>query len=196
LLVASLFTLLPVNPAFASSCGTELLFGVVLNGETVSEGTIFIQSGGGYLLPASEAAAWRFKVPAAGGTICGGKRYVSLDELGVVSARVNQENQALVVEAPASAFEKTVIESGMTTPPPPQRGSGLLLNYDLTVDRGSGTPVSYGGLAEAALFRPEGIFDTSFVGLTTEGREKRLVRLETSWFRGDSNRIMTYPPGG
>jgi outer membrane usher protein len=197
LLVALLFPLLLLvgKRAFASSCGSELLFGVVLNGETVSEGTIFIETAGGYLLPASEAAEWRFKIPAAGGTICGGKRYVSLVELGVVSAQVNQENQALVIQAPASSFEKTVIESGMTAPPPPQRGSGLLLNYDLTVDRGSGTPVSYGGLAQAALFRREGIFDTSFVGVATEGKEKRLVRLETSWFRDDSNRIMTYRLG-
>jgi outer membrane usher protein len=162
----------------------ELWLATSINGQQSDDAALFLRtSAGSVLAPAAQLAAWRLPAPAQVAVSHEGDRYIPLDALPGVSYRIDEEKQALVVDAPARLFEPVTLslagKDAASTPPPPPWGG--FLNYDFVgSDNDSHTMVS--GLLEASIFGPAGAGMTHYlVRHDNQGEQTRGIRLDSTW---------------
>src|SRR5438034_11517812 len=94
---------LPATPAATIE---ELWLATSINGQQSDDAALFLRTSAGRVLaPAAQLTAWRLPAPAQVAVPHAGDQYIPLDALPGVSYRIDEEKQALVVDAPARLFE-------------------------------------------------------------------------------------------
>jgi outer membrane usher protein len=160
----------------------ELLLAVSINGQKATQGTLITRSGaqGKLLVRREDLLRWRLNVPAMGAVSWGGEILYPLDALTGLTYRVDEPQQALLIEAPAELFATTRVAGtqGILTHPTPSPLGGFI-NYDVFAtsdDIRSAT----NALAELGLFNGWGVGTSNFLRRDLPDGERH-VRLETTW---------------
>ena len=173
----------------------EVVVELRLNDQADSTTLVVRRDGDGTLLLRPEDfAALRLRTPARGAVLVNGERYYRLGaEMG---ARVvfDAGTQSGQVTLPPNAFLPTQRDSptpaaARPLPSPP----GGFVNYDLSLERGSGYGAG-GGFLEWGVFGGPGVVTGTMVG-RHEPEERSIVRLDTTWTRDFPDRLATLRVG-
>lgn len=134
------------------------------------------------LLPVEAWAAARLAPLAQTHTLSDGRLAYALDTLPSATYRLNRQNMSLEIEAPANAFVgSTLVLQGALATPPPRPQPGVLLNYDLSLQRGmGGGPLSGGVALEVVAFSQLGSWVSSAL-VRTDGTQRTAERLDSFW---------------
>jgi outer membrane usher protein len=169
------------QPTDASTAAEEMWLAVTLNGQP-SEATVLVlgEPKGHLWVRGTELESWRLPVPRAGGRSYLGEAYYPLDALAGLTYRVDEPNQALVIEAPARLFDRVRI-AGTTRDyvPVPSPPLGGFFNYD-TVVMNSDRTFGASALLEASVFGSAGAAVTRVIERYQDG-STRSVRLDSTW---------------
>lgn len=151
---------------------------------------------GALLLPAEAWAEARLAPLAQGRSLSDGTPAYALDAVASATYRINRQRLSLEINAPASAFVgSTLALQGAQAEPPPRPQPGVLLNYDLSVARGSGGgPLTSGALLEAVAFSRFGNLVSSALVLD-DGVRRSATRLDTFWRYDLPQRLQTLVVG-
>lgn len=158
----------------------EMLLAVVINGQKTTQGTLIARIGDDLWVRRDDLAQWRLTIPTGAAFSWNGDSLYPLRVLSGLSYRVDEAQQLLLIEAPASLFSLTRIEGkrGVLTTPMPAPLGGFF-NYDVFAtsdERRSAT----NALAEVGMFNGFGVVTSNFVRRDLlDGA--RVVRLDTTW---------------
>lgn len=157
---------------------------VRVNGVPMPEPAPLMRGNGGALYARVEdLQRWRIEAPQRMPLVVKGTRYVALDAVPGLNYEVDETTQSVRMEASASTFSPTVIESRTRAFAQADAASGGWLNYDLQQRFGS-RGGRFDGLLEIGAFNGFGFGTSSFLVRRADG-EDRVVRLETAWTRDD-----------
>lgn len=158
----------------------ELLLAVSINGHQTTQGTLVTRAQGSLWVRSEDLLRWRLHVPATGAVSLGGELLYPLDAFTGLSYRVDEPQQALLIDAPADLFSLTRVagtQGVLTDPTPPPLGG--FFNYDVFVTSDE-VRTATNALAEIGMFNGWGVGTSNFIHRDLpEG--KRVVRLETTW---------------
>lgn len=137
---------------------------------------------GALLLPADAWAEARLAVPLQARMLSDGRLAYALDAVPGTTYRLSRPTLSLEITAPASAFVgATLALRGAPAALPPRPAPGLLLNYDLSAERGAGGGRLTGGAAlEAVAFSRLGNVVASAL-VRDDGKQRTAERLDTYW---------------
>ncbi|MFM1990578.1 MAG: hypothetical protein RJA99_3535 [Pseudomonadota bacterium] len=176
-----------------------VLYEVTVNGELIGAARLVRLPGDRLLARRDDLIAWRFRLPAGlEPQSVLGEPHLPLETIDGLTIRVDPVAQALVLDAPPTAFTTTEVQAmampvARAVPPAP----GLFLNYDLFHSRTTAAelvPATHSTSAqlEFGLFGPAGIGTAGFL-LQAQGdaQQSRQVRLDTSWTIDQPDRMRT-----
>jgi outer membrane usher protein len=167
----------PAKPLAPAECWLA----VRLNGEDFQDAALFLRLPDGHLLaPASQLRSWRLRAPAHAAVSYQGEQYAALDALPGLSYQVDEDNQILIINAPANLFDHTTLK-GMgrdyvSVPPSPFGG---YLNYDWVAANAAGH-TSISGSLEASVFGPAGAGVVSYLEKHYD-QQTQSIRLDSTW---------------
>jgi len=191
-------------PALAAPAGAYPSFVALrLNGESVSDGVLFLRAGEGgtrFFIGVAEARKLRLDLAARSPAVrFDNEDYHPLDGIDGLTYHFDEVGQVLSVNAVAALFDA----QRFSLPPPPlvdatRSGVGAFLTYDV-ISQQSNAPGQRNitsGQAEVGVFTPQGVLTQSLFG-TANGPDRGLLRLDTtftidqprslaSWRFGDS----------
>ncbi|MDR5823178.1 fimbria/pilus outer membrane usher protein [Caballeronia sp. LZ043] len=98
------------------------------------------------------------------------------------------ERQRINLETNDSRRLPAALANTPARPPTAATGTGLVINYDATVQTNS--PTQYGLFSEQRFFYPGGVFDNTGTAYWYEDRH-RYVRLDTSWTHSNTDTLVT-----
>lgn len=159
----------------------ELLLAVSVNGQKPQDTALLLRGKDGRVFARrDDLLHWRLAPPVSGGVSREGALYFPLDALDGVSYRVDEPQQALLIDAAAQAFLSSRVSGSRGVLTVPARSPlGGFLNYDVfTANDAEDT--STNALAEV------GVFNAWGVGVSTFLRQDlpdgtQVVRLGTTW---------------
>ena len=156
-----------------------LLVDLRINSQRLAEVVRAEQWPGGSMLLPVEAWLQARLVPGEARTMSDGTPAYALDALAGATYSVNRQNLSLEITAPATAFLGSQLgQQGMMAAAPPRPDQGVIVNYDLSVQRDAGGPVMGGATLEAIAFGQLGNFVTSTL-VRDDGSKKTAERLDT-----------------
>lgn len=160
----------------------ELLLAVSINGQKITQGTLIARIGaqGHLYVRREDLQRWRLLVPATGALSWDGGILYPLDAFTGLSYRVDEAQQALLIDAPAELFSVTRVagtQGILTNPTPPPLGG--FFNYDVFATSDD-VRTATNALAEIGVFNGWGVGTSNFLRRDLPDG-KRLVRLETTW---------------
>ena len=170
----------------------EVWLAVIVNGQNFDDAALTLSSPDGHIsVCGTDLAKWRLPVPSAGALAHSGERYYPLEAVEGLKYRVDQVQQALIIDAPARLFAGVAIRGsspGYQTPAisPP----GAFLNYDLIAQQ-LAHQVTIGALLQATAFGPWGSGTSSFVKTDAAGAD-HIVRLDTTWTHDDPDSVSSF----
>jgi outer membrane usher protein len=174
-----------------------LLLDVVVNGQRQSEVARAEQwPDGALLLAASTWTDARLAPLAQGRTLSDGSAGYALDAVPGATYRINRQNLSLEINAPATAFVGSTLGlQGEAAAAPTRSQPGVLLNYDVSVQRAAGSgPITGGATLEAVAFTGVGNFVSSAL-VRDDGRTRTFERLDTFWRYDMPERLETLVVG-
>ncbi len=127
----------------------EILLSVQLNGQSVSEGGLFLEGSDGRL--AAQLAlveAWRIRTDAARILTFAGEPYYPLDAIAGATFSLDRNGLALTLEVPPAQFAGSTAAAAPDERLPPVAGSGGFLDYDLLFQAGDEVDQGVSGLVE------------------------------------------------
>jgi outer membrane usher protein len=160
-----------------------LLLDVIVNGQHQPEVARAEQYPDGTLLLGT--TSWndaRLIAPAQCQTLSDGTPGYALNAVSGATYRINRQNLSLDINAPATAFVGSSLGlQGAATTPPARPQPGVLLNYDVSVQRDpNGGPTTSGATLEAVAFTSVGNFISSALA-RDDGKARTFERLDTFW---------------
>ena len=164
----------------------EIWLAVLINDQPTEQATLVLKSPDARLwVSGSDLKKWRLSVPQVAAPLtASGEQFYPLDALVGLRYRIDTQQQALIVTAPARLFDTaeirgSVLQYHTPTASPP----GAYLNYDVVV-QDAASRTTLGGLLQASAFGPWGSGTSSFVKTDVTG-SSRIVRLDTTWVHDD-----------
>ena len=141
----------------------EWLLAVRLNGQTVSQGGLFVELRDGRMaVQLALLEAWRVKTDKAQILTFEGQPYYPLAAIPGASFELDAKGLAITLEIPPDQFA-TFSSAGLENAPPrPVAGTGGFLDYDLLVQAGDGVDTGLGGLLELGGFHGSGNLVSGF----------------------------------
>ena len=166
--------------AVASRALAETFLEVRLNMQPPQNALFLRQADGTLYARKDDLLRWRLRLPPARALMQRGEEFYALRDFAGLRYRVDEESQAVFVEAPASLFQGTELRATGTrfaapTRPPP----GAFLNYDLFLNRIQDNTLR-SGLVELGAFGRPGVGVTSFLAQPSVDHA-RAVRLDSTW---------------
>ncbi len=147
--------------AFSAQAQTPQVVDVWLNGEP--RGTVLLLEVEQRLLVAQEdARSWRLQIGAVPTADFAGRRYLSLEALGVRVERFDRANLRVDLAADASACIASTVRAPGQRYPVSSAGSGGFANYDVLATHGAGA-TGIDGAFEVGAFSPWGVATHQFV---------------------------------
>lgn len=160
----------------------QMLLAIRVNGVPATQWERIVRLCNGQLAASADALQrWRVPVPSVIPIALSGNSYYPLDAVAGVRYVLDQANQELLLDIPAASFLSNSINMAAKEQDDLQVAPGGFFNYDLLMQRTSGSQTS-SGLFEVGGFNGRGVAIGTF--LWQDGRTaRRLARLETSWAR-------------
>ena len=174
------------------------LLSVTLNGvDTGSVVTTLQLPGAGLAISRKDLRAWRIAVPQDSGVLHNGTDYIPLQRIAGLRHTLDAGRQALLLDAPAAAFEGSSIDAlaKRTAPVLSPSSTGSFLNYDIFLERSADTGSNAAGLFEWAVFNSAGSGVATAALRTLPGGTRRLVRLDTQWTHDDPAKMQSWRIG-
>lgn len=173
------------GPAAAAGAAapSEVWLAVSVNDQASDQVTLFLRAAdGGLLIPLTVLQSYRLRTNTLRTVTHSGEQYVRLDDLKGLRYHVDEDNQAVAINAPARLFEDVRLD-GVTSAyvNAPAAPTGGFINYDVTAARTDGGN-TFGGVLEASVFGAYGAAVTSVLG-RSDGRSGNGVRLDSTWTR-------------
>jgi outer membrane usher protein len=138
----------------------------------------------------ADLTRWRLRLPAAAPTLHQGERYFPLAAFAGLAATVDERDQTLTIDAPASLFAATRIDAEADTGPLAERSaSGGFVNYSVLAMRAEGR-TSASSAFEAGAFGAWGVVTSSASAWTSDGTT-HVTRLESAWTYAMPERLAT-----
>jgi outer membrane usher protein len=171
------------KPAAARRKAIEtLLLDVSINGQRLNN-IVFAEQlpGGPLLLPLDAWSAARLAPLAQPAALSDGTPAYPLDDVAGATWNIDRQKMSIDITAPAAAFmaenfdAKTVLKAA-----PARTQPGLMLDYNLSLNRSSGDDISSGALLEAVAFGDFGNLVTS-ARVVSVATGRRAERLDTYW---------------
>jgi outer membrane usher protein len=162
----------------------ESLYSVRVNGDVVSQGSIFLTDGRGRLYARqSELSQWRFPTPASNKVILfNGISYIPLATYAGLVSHIDAGTQEVEITVPVEIFAATVLQLQQPEPLPLTAAqSGYFLNYDFHAAAGAASPSFVNGLFDLGVSERSGASLSSNAFVDTFSRSGRVVRLDTTW---------------
>lgn len=158
----------------------ELLLAVAINGQKTTQGTLVVRIQDRLWVRADDLAQWRLTAPTEGAMSWSGESLYPLHALPGLSYRVDEAQQALLIDAPAKLFAMTRVRGprGVLTTPMHSPLGGFF-NYDVFATSDS-VRTSTNALAEIGMFNGWGVATSNFARRDLPDGA-RVVRLETTW---------------
>lgn len=133
---------------------------------------------------------WRINVPHEEARVLDGQKFYRLNAIPGLYYRIDAKTQTVYLNAPAAAFESSIVDGFFSKSPEPQKTPwGGFLNYDFLGTHATSQSV-VNGLFEAGLFNEWGVGTSSFLYQDIGGPGDQLLRLDTTW-RYDNPKNMT-----
>jgi outer membrane usher protein len=159
----------------------EVWLAIYVNQQDLHETALLLRQKDGPLhARAGDLRRWRLRLPNAQPLFREAQAYYSLNAINGLSYRVDEARQALLIEAPASAFQSTHL-NGLTdnavvpTPSP----LGGFLNYDFFAQYLQGRG-EINSLIELGAFNSFGIVVSNLL-LRDISADPHFIRLDTTW---------------
>nr|WP_242528931.1 fimbria/pilus outer membrane usher protein [Ramlibacter ginsenosidimutans] len=170
------------TPAAGGTQSEHLLVDLTVNGLRQADIAHAEQLPDGRVLVASDNwQATRLVAPGAPVSMSDGTPAFVLDAVPGLHYRVDKQRMSIDVEAPASAFMASTMDTTQAlAAAPPRPPVGALLNYDVTATRPARAPSTAGATLEAVGFGPFGSAVTSALA-SDDGQQRRLTRLDSYW---------------
>lgn len=164
---------------------TEVWLAIRINGIAVAAPARLARlDDGRFFATAGDFARWRLRLPELQPISVKGSDYFPLDAVTGLSYRVDEREQALLLDGRPEAFTVTTVTSRRATFNQPGAASvGGFFNYDLLVNS-QDVRHALDGLLEFGVFNRLGFGTSTFLGHDGEGT-RRLVRLDTTWTRDE-----------
>lgn len=178
----------------AAAAERPLVLELVINGRATGKVGEFIDRDGKIYASPSELHALGFVLPRG---IAPDALPIALASLPNVQATVNEAKQTLVVLVSDAALLPRELHARRTASLAPLSRSeyGALLNYDTSVTF-SGEDVSGGALAEARIFSPHGVLETSaLLSIKPPTGRKNFIRLDTTFTHTQSGKMRRWRVG-
>ena len=141
------------------------------------------------------SSPWRHQMPATGDTD------IALDDAKGVKVNYDSPAQQLKINVPVGTFPEQTLDLREKRPfYPPQAGLGMLVNYDVYVQRNQQAGSTANAWSELRLFSPygtlanTGLYRHDFSNTLSES-QTGYVRYDTRWHYSDEIRILTYEAG-
>lgn len=138
---------------------------------------------------------WRHQMPASGDA------EIALDDAKDVKVNYDSPAQQLRINVPVDSLPEQTLDLKEKRPfYPPQAGLGMLVNYDIYVQKNRQTGSNTNAWSELRLFSPygtlanTGIYRHDFSDNLSES-QSGYVRYDTRWHYSDEVRILTYEAG-
>jgi outer membrane usher protein len=169
-----------------------LLLDITINDQRL--GTIVLAEqlpGGPLLLPVDAWSAARLAPLAQLVTLSDGTPAYPLDGVAGATWNIDRQKMSMDITAPAAAFTAESFDATKSLQAaPPRSQPGLMLDYNLSLNRGSNNDISSGALLEAVAFGGFGnLVSSALVIQDASGR--RADRLDTYWRYDLPNRMET-----
>jgi outer membrane usher protein len=166
-----------VDGAAATSPGALTLLGVTLNRRVLDGDTILAVRDGQSLVPVEDLKRWRLRLGPAATIDIDGQAFAPLSAVPGLEFQVDAEKQILVLTAEPDAFEASAITYQPRFLPPTEAARTAYLNYDLSVERSDGRPITAAFIETGASDARGMIANTMTIGNALNGHGA--VRLDT-----------------
>lgn len=162
----------------------EWLLSVILNGQPVSEGALFLRGPEGrFAARVLDLRAWRVKLDEAAIITLNGEPFYPLDALPGLDQRFDESTLTIELSLPADQFEASAIARGRPSYLAPSAGSGAYFDYDVLYLAGGGVRERLDALLELGAFNQTGVLVTNFRAGDVIDDEREFVRLDTTMIR-------------
>ena len=183
LLLLAMLTLTP-SAALAEDTALaldEVFLAVLINQQP--QGVVFLLRSDDRLFAGSnDLRRWRLHLPDTAPLTRDGEDFYALDALAGLSYRFDESSQALMVQAPPSLFDTTLLKGAVTDFSAPTPASpGGFLNYDVSANHAQGRTTT-SGLLELGGFGGRGAGQTRILARDLTG-DASAIRLDTTWTR-------------
>ena len=167
-------------PCGQASAEEHALLGIMIDGRDTRQVQSFVLRDG---QPYTTRAAWR-ALGLRGGPDAGSADIVGIAQWPGVHAQLDLERRTLALELPPDPAALTLLDRAAPgLAPALDQGSGAMLNYDLSHERGGGGRARTAGLLEARWFNNGSTVELS--ALVSDQPGARARRLETAYTRAD-----------
>jgi len=195
----SLAAVLPARAnevAFSAPPGFAVaVLAVTLNRQAQREPIVALRDArGAVFVAAADLAQWRLRMPDAVAVVHLGESFYPLTALPGLVANVRENEQALIIEAPAALFPQSPIDVGAAPGPVPRRSTGGgFLNYNVLASHDSGA-TSRAAALELGAFGGWGVVTST--GTVGDGEATpHWTRLESTWTYAMPSRLATVRAG-
>jgi outer membrane usher protein len=174
---------------------TEAVLEVALSASAPGEMIVVLRDRGGALyLEESDFAKLRLPLPPAAPIEHDGRRYFSPTAIRGCTVTIDEARQRALILVPANELDTTVVSAAdrrhpVVTPASP----GAFLNYQLSAQQVEGQTTG-GAYGELGVFAGVGVLTTTAVG-RSEGGERQLIRLDTTYTRDFPDQLETLSVG-
>lgn len=171
-------------PLLERDAWQELVLAVTLNGERLSEGSLFARSpaDGALYVELAAAQAWRLRTDPLRIVTLQGQPYYPLAALPEVDVVLDEPGLGVTIDVAATAFLPFDLAQRGPTAPAPRAGTGGFIDYDLLLDAGERIERRLDGLVEVGAFAPAGVITTG-LRLSDLAEAAEIVRLDTTFTR-------------
>ncbi|MEO1016771.1 MAG: fimbria/pilus outer membrane usher protein [Pseudomonadota bacterium] len=152
------------TPLLETDIWQEWLLAVVLNGEPVSDATMFVENpdDGSFAIEADALENWRIRYDIADVLTFQGNPYLPLAKLEGAEHEIDRSALSLRLQVPADLFDRSSYDLATDTDVEPQSGVGGFFDYDLLFTDGTDIDDNLGGLFEFGGFGSLGHGITNF----------------------------------
>lgn len=159
----------------------EVFLAVLINQQP--QGVVFLLRSDDRLFAGSnDLRRWRLHLPDTAPLTRDGEDFYALDALAGLSYAFDESSQALMVQAPPSLFDTTLLKGAVTDFSAPTPASpGGFLNYDVSANHAQGRTTT-SGLLELGGFGGRGAGQTRILARDLTG-DASAIRLDTTWTR-------------
>ncbi|MEM7024355.1 MAG: fimbria/pilus outer membrane usher protein, partial [Pseudomonadota bacterium] len=174
----------------------EWLLSVVLNGQLVSDGALFIRNAeGDWAVQVLDLRVWRVKLDNDSIITFNGEAFYPLAALPGLEQRYDSAALTIELDLPPDSFEPTDLQARRPTNLAAVAGRGGFLDYDLLFVAGDDLRTRLDALLELGLFDQVGVLISGFRAGDVANGERDFARLDTTFTRDFPGRRATLRVG-
>ncbi len=174
----------------------EWLLSVVLNGQLVSDGALFIRNADDqWAVQVLDLRVWRVRLDDDRIITFNGEAFYPLDALPGLEQRYDAASLTIELNLPPKAFEPTDLQAGRPNTLAAVAGRGGFLDYDLLFVTGDELRTRLDALLETGVFNQMGVLISNFRAGDVANGEREFARLDTTFTRDFPDRRATLRVG-